>query len=265
MVVIIADNGSVCLVFCLGKDKDALIHCINVRVWTLHVDCMDCFVVSFSDMWMFACLFPAVLLSLHLLSCNEARYRRAAVFGLFCGAVFTVLAILFTSGYHVYPAFFLSFFFNLFLFESLVPFAVLSAIAFLLFKGEAQYKAAVLFPLFLGFFVLYIPFRVFFRSDFLSFFVLFVKPVLLVSSVVGVAQSVGLLMAGVGKERRAVTVVPVCVLGVTSAVAPAAAEVCWFMGLPMALWIIVGLVGLCSPFLLVAWKHLGLDGKLPVA
>ncbi len=212
-------------------------------------------------MWMFACLFPTTLLSLYLLSCKGTGCRRAAVLGLFCGAVFTVLAIFFTSGYRTYPVFFLKFFFDLFLFEALVPFAALSAIAFLLFRGEARDKPAVLFPFFLGFFVLYIPFRVFFRSDSLSFFVLFVKPVLLVSSIMGVTKSIGLLVAGEGKERKPVSVVPVCVLGLASTAAPAAVEVCWFMGLPMVLWIIVGLAGLCSSLLLVAWKH----RKLPVA
>ncbi len=214
---------------------------------------------------MFAFFFLSAVLSLYLLGHQEAMYRRAAILGILCGAVFSVFAILFTSGHRMYSAFFWGNFFHSLMFESLVPLAVLTAIAFVSFRGETRCKAAVLLPVFLGFFVLYAPFRVFFRSDSLSFFVLFVKPVLLASSVAGVASCIGLLVPKENESRRPAFLASVCGLGIISAGAPAAAEACWFMGLPMILWIIVGLAGLCSPLLLAACRRLESGRKFPAA
>lgn len=184
------------------------------------------------------------------------------------GAFLCVFAILFGSGYRMYPASLVGIFFPIFLYEVLLPLGVLTLITLVCFKDELLVRTDALMPVFLGFFCLYTPFRLFFRSETLSGFTLFLKPVLLFSCVTGVACAIKLLvdyfahrkqaMQGQDgtKEGRALpAVVGAC--GLACAVVPALAEALWYSGASLVLWGGLGVLCICSTLFLLVCSRRG--------
>ena len=228
--------------------------------------------LCYSIMWLFAVFFVPIMVVLYLLTHQGAVNRPAVVVGFFLGAFFCVFAILFGSGYRTYPASLIGIFSPIFLYEVLLPLGVLTVITMVFFKDELLVRVGALMPVFLGFFCLYIPFRIFFRSETLSGFTLFLKPVLLFCCVAGVACAIKLLvdyfahrkpsMQGQdgNKNGRALpAVVGAC--GLASAVVPALAEALWYSGASFVLWGGVGAVGVCSTVLLLACSHRGMTSN----
>lgn len=188
------------------------------------------------------------------------------------GTFLCVFAIFFGSGYRMYPASLIGIFFPIFLYEVLLPLGVLTLITLVCFKDELLVRAGALMPVFLGFFCLYTPFRLFFRSETLSGFTLFLKPVLLFCCVAGVACAIKLLMdyfahrkqvmqGQDGKKNGRALPAAVGVCGLASAVVPALAEALWYSGASLVLWGGVGVVCLCSTGFLLACSHRGMTSN----
>ena len=223
-------------------------------------------------MWLFAVFFVPIMVVLYLLTHQGVVNRAAVVAGLFMGTFLCVFAIFFGSGYRMYPASLIGIFFPIFLYEVLLPLGVLTLITLVCFKDELLVRAGALMPVFLGFFCLYTPFRLFFRSETLSGFTLFLKPVLLFCCVAGVACAIKLLMdyfaqrkqvmqGQDGKKNGRALPAAVGVCGLASAVVPALAEALWYSGASLVLWGGVGVVCLCSTGFLLACSHRGMTSN----
>lgn len=246
-------------------DDSCFMYCIIICIMLIDTIIL-CYLLSI--MWIFAVFFIPIMVVLYLLTHQGAVNRFAVVSGLFMGAFFCVFAILFGSGYRVYPASLIGIFFPIFLYEALLPLGILTIITVLCFKDELLVRTGALMPIFLGFFCLYTPFRIFFRSETLSGFTLFVKPMLLFSCVTGVACATKLLVdcfahrgqvAPGERGEKGMPVLPAVVgaCGLACAVAPALAEALWCSGTSLVLWGGLGVLCICSAIFLLVCSHKG--------
>lgn len=206
-------------------------------------------------MWIFSFSIVPILFILYLFLHKEFGYYRASLVGLFCGAFFCICAILFGSDYREYSAGILGSFFSIFLYETLLPLSCLSFLILLLSRDEMKYKVNLLLPTFFGFFVLFTPFRVFFRSETVSVFVLFLKPILMVSCIIGVASTTKLLMNLEGKKNSTAYIILVSCSGIVATVTPSIAEICWHKGMSILIWNGVGLLGIVGTLVLCGLSH----------
>lgn len=212
-----------------------------------------CYVLSV--MWMFAVFFLPAFLALYLSVHANRDDIFPALLGLGCGAVYVVFAILFGSDYRIYPANFFWNFVQVFLQETFLPAVIVTILFLLISRDSVEFKVAKLLLVLSGFYTLYIPFRIFFRSETLSVFVLFAKPVLLSCFVFGFSFAVRLVYRNLKPEKNTTLLVLSGVLGGGCIVLPAVAEVCWFSGLAPASWLFIGMIAVVFALVLVALDY----------
>ena len=175
--------------------------------------------------------------------------------GLGCGAIYVFFAILFGSEYRIIAADFLKNFSWYFLQEVCLPTVLVNFLFFLFFKDSLAFKIDVLFFVLAGFYTLYIPFRILFRSGAFSAFLLFFKPIFLTCSIVGFSFSFRLIYKNMKGEKLPLFFILPILLGVGCCVCPAIAEVLWFSGGSSTLWGSISVIDIMFTFALVVLNH----------
>ena len=212
-------------------------------------------------MWLFAVFFlPSILVMYFMTHVNRNKFF-SVLLGLGFGAAYVVFAILFGSEYRLVPADFFKNFSWIFLQDSFLPAIIVTALFFLLSRDSFQFKVNVLFLVLSGFYVLYIPFRILFRSGAFSSFILFFKPILLACFVLGFAFAIRLFYKNLKGAKNMLMFILAVVLGLFCAVAPALAEVFWFSGSPVLLWGFVAVLEILFTLVLVALNHVNLSAS----
>lgn len=210
-------------------------------------------------MWMFSVFFLPAFFILYLLSHSDRNNFPSVLFGIGCGALYVVFAVLFGSDYRIYPVSFFKMFSTTFFQETFFPSLILTALFFLLSKDSLQFKMDKLVLVIAGFFTLYIPFRIFFRSETLSAFILFFKPVLLTCFVFGFSLATKLFIKNLMGDKKPVMFVIPCLLGLGCAALPGIAEVLWFGGSSFIVWLLLTLVQFVFVIILGILSHTKLD------
>ena len=137
-------------------------------------------------------LFPLIVI---FYFCNNTKRQYQFVFfaSFLVSMIFCTIAGLFGTSFHLYKADFFSYFLFLSLIEIFIPLVLLTGIFFLWSKDSVDFKINALFPLYAGFYMIYVPFRELFRSPEYSFFGMFCKPVLFVCMAAGIPSLIMLL------------------------------------------------------------------------
>ncbi len=206
-------------------------------------------------MWLFAVFFLPCILVLYFINHANRGKVYSVLLGLGCGAAYVVFAILFGSEYRVISVNFFKNFSWLFLQEAFLPTTIITILFFLLFRDSFQFKVNVLFLVLAGFYTLYIPFRILFRSGAFTAFTLFLKPILLACFIVGFSFAIRLFYKNLkGQKATALFVLPIF-LGLGCTAAPAITEVFWYAGSPAILWLSTGMLEILFAVTLLALNH----------
>lgn len=207
-------------------------------------------------------LLPTIVI-LYLISHSGRTGLAPFFFGIGCGTLCVVFAILFGSDFRLYPAsLFKNFSLNL-LQEALLPALVLTVLFFILSRDDVQFKMDKLVLVLSGFFCLYIPFRIFFRSETLSVFALFFKPVLLACFVFGFSFAVKLFIKNLISEKKPLLFFISCFCGLGCASVPALAEIWWYGGGAPAVWLLLVVVQVVFTLILGVLNHVDIGSLIP--
>lgn len=210
-------------------------------------------------MWIFSVFFLPTILILYILTHANKNNFTTILFGIGCGAVYVVFAILFGSDFRLYPVSFFENFSVNFLQETFLPALIITVTFFLLSKDDLQFKTDKLVLTISSFFCLYIPFRIFFRSETLSVFILFFKPVLLSCFVFGFSFAVKLFIKNFFAEKNIFIFIVSLLCGLGCTVLPAIAEVWWFEGGSTAVWLIFSVIQIAFTVILSVLNHVNID------
>lgn len=209
----------------------------------------------FYIMWLFSFFFLPSILVLFFLTHVEKNKVFPVLLGLGCGAIYVVFAILFGSEYRIVPADFLKNFSWYFLQEVCLPTVLITFLFFLFFKDSFAFKIDVLFFVLAGFYTLYIPFRILFRSGGFSAFLLFFRPIFLTCSIVGFSYSLRLIYKNIKGDKLPLFFILPILLGVGACVCPAIAEVIWFSGASKGLWGSIAVIEIIFTCALIVLNH----------
>lgn len=209
----------------------------------------------FCIMWLFSFFFLPSILVLFFLTYVEKNKVFPLLLGLGCGAIYVFFAILFGSEYRIVPADFLKNFNWYFFQEVCLPTVLITFLFFLFFKESLAFKIDVLFFVLAGFYTLYIPFRLLFRSGSFSAFLLFFKPIFLTCSIIGFSFSLRLIYTNIKGDKLPLLYILPILLGIGSCVCPAIAEVIWFSGGSKGLWGSIVGIEIVFAFALVVLNH----------
>lgn len=209
-------------------------------------------------MWLFAVFFLPAILVLYFMTHVNRNKVFSVLFGLGLGSAYVVIAIFFGSEYRIVPADFFKNFSGIFLHDSFMPAIIVTALFFLLSRDSFQFKVNVLFLVLSGFYVMYIPFRILFRSGAFSSFILFYKPILLACFVLGFSFAIRLFYRNLKGAKNVLMFILPVLLGLCCTMAPALAEVVWFSGSPVISWLFVGMLEILLTLVLVALNHVNL-------
>lgn len=128
-------------------------------------------------------LFPTVLCFCALHS-NKKIYPFIMGFGAFCGVIVTACTALFSYMHRIPEYSFFSNFVYFSLKEYVLPLILLYAIYFFVTKDSVEFRIKAFFPLISSFYAIYMPYCIIAANSVnFSFFILFVKPVIFLSSV----------------------------------------------------------------------------------
>ncbi len=175
-------------------------------------------------------LFPLIVI---FYFCNNTKRQYQFVFfaSFLVSMIFCTIAGLFGTSFHLYKADFFSYFLFLSLIEIFIPLVLLTGIFFLWSKDSVDFKINALFPLYAGFYMIYVPFRELFRSPEYSFFGMFCKPVLFVCMAAGIPSLIMLLynyfLRGNKNSKKLVTGIFFSILAFLYLFIPAVLEA-WF-------------------------------------
>lgn len=209
-------------------------------------------------MWLFAFFFLPCILVLYFINHANMNKIYSVLLGLGCGAAYVVFAILFGSEYRVISVNFFKNFSWLFLQETFLPAVIITILFFFLSKDSFQFKVNMLFLVLAGFYTLYIPFRILFRSGAFTAFTLFFKPILLACFVLGFSFAIRLFYKNLkGQKGGTIFVLPIF-LGLGCTVAPAIAEVFWYAGSSAILWLLIGMLEILFAVVLLALNHVNI-------
>ena len=208
-----------------------------------------------SIMWLFAVFFLPSILILYFLTHVNRNKVFSVLFGVGLGAVYVIFAILFGSEYRIVPADLFKNFRWIFLHDVFLPAIIVTALFFLLSRDSFKFKINVLFLVLSGFYVMYIPFRILFRSGAFAFFTLFFKPILLTCFVLGFSFAIRLFYKNLKGAKNVLMFILPVLLGLCCTMAPALAEVFWFSGSPVISWLFVGMLEILLTLVLVALNH----------
>lgn len=209
-------------------------------------------------MWMFSVFFLPTIFTLYLISHTEKNNFPSVFFGIGCGALCVVFAILFGSDFRLYPASFFKNFSLNFLQETFLPAIILTLLFFILSKDSLQFKMNKLVLVLSGFFCLYIPFRIFFRSETLSAFVLFFKPVLLTCFVFSFSLAIKIIIKNFTTEKKPFLFIIAGFCGLGCAALPAIAEAWWFSGGSAVVWLLFVVIQVVFTIFLGILNHVNL-------
>lgn len=209
-------------------------------------------------MWLFAFFFLPCILVLYFMDHANRSKVYSVLLGLGCGAVYVVFAILFGSEYRVISVNFFKNFSWLLLQETFLPAIIITILFFLLSKDSFQFKVNVLFLVLAGFYTLYIPFRILFRSGAFTAFTLFFKPILLACFVLGFSFAIRLFYKNLKGQKVVILFVLPVFLGLGCTVAPAIAEVFWYAGSPVILWLLMGMLEILFAVVLLVLNHVNI-------
>lgn len=209
-------------------------------------------------MWLFAFFFLPCILVLYFMDHANRSKVYSVLLGLGCGAVYVVFAILFGSEYRVISVNFFKNFSWLLLQETFLPAIIITILFFLLSKDSFQFKVNVLFLVLAGFYTLYIPFRILFRSGAFTAFTLFFKPILLACFVLAFSFAIRLFYKNLKGQKVVILFVLPVFLGLGCTVAPAIAEVFWYAGSPVILWLLMGMLEILFAVVLLILNHVNI-------
>ncbi len=196
----------------------------------------------FLDMYLFLLIAIPVCLFIFFHSQeNKARFAVPALFGFICAMIVCVIDEFFIFSIHHFTEVFMANFAYLFLSEIFIPSIILCAIYIPLSKNPAQIRAKSIIPLLLGFYLIYMPYKVITGKENAAFFQLFIKPVIIICFIQAACSLAGLAVQSLktGKKQLAIpyfsAVFIACLL-------PSLTETIWYMKISDIVWIVLAVI-----------------------
>lgn len=173
----------------------------------------------------------------------------ALLWGFLSAIVVCTIKAFFIFSNHIWTASFVLEFLQIFLKDTLLPCALLPAVYFLFSKDSWDFKADSFLPLMISFYTVFLPYRIFRCGEKLSFFMLFVKPVLYISMIAFVSAMLhNLIPTIINKDKSKAIKLSAITLGL--AIVPALVQSFWYYGGKIYFWLPVSIIYSAAGFII---------------
>lgn len=174
---------------------------------------------------------PAFLMSWILSKTKQERlsFIPAILWGFLGSSLFCAIKAFFFISEYIQTASYLNEFIRLFLLESFLPCVILCGLFVLFSKDSVEYKINCFIPLVGSFYAVFVPYKIFSLTEPLSFFPLFVKPVLFISMVIFCAFIIQNIYSAYGSKSIG-KIILLSILLLANLCIPALMETWWYFG-----------------------------------